>query len=169
MANFLLNGFPRAPVARLNLADQLRPLAVDHVEVVVGQFAPLLLNPTFDLPSPLTSITRIDRGYFPGTPLNGGLRLVRFDSQKAGDCAAKLVEEQQRAAEAQPQKGEVLKLLPEGTQVTLTRRSDGSWAGTLTANGTTVDMAGAPGAGPQSVVVALARLWVAASGEQGKP
>jgi hypothetical protein len=49
-----------------------------------------LLNPAYDLPSAVTSVTRIDRGYFPGTPIGGGLRLVRFDSLKSGDCATKL-------------------------------------------------------------------------------
>jgi hypothetical protein len=91
-------------------------------------------------------------------------RLVKFQQTRCADCAAKLVEEQQRTAEAVPKKGEALKSLPPGTQVSLTRQPDGSWAGTLSADGTTLEVAGVAGAGPQSVIVALARLWVSESG-----
>jgi hypothetical protein len=91
-------------------------------------------------------------------------RLAKFQQTRCAQCAAKLVEEQQRAAESAPKKGEALQLLPPGTQVSLTRRTDGSWAGTLAADGTVVETDGAAGAGPQSVVVALARLWVVESG-----
>jgi hypothetical protein len=91
-------------------------------------------------------------------------RLAKFQKTRCADCAAKLAEEQQRAAEAMPTKGEALKSLPLGTQVSLARQPDGCWAGTLSANGTTVKAAGLAGAGPQSVIVALARLWLAESG-----
>src|SRR5947209_13279289 len=90
-------------------------------------------------------------------------RLAKFQRTRCADCAARLVEEQRRAAEALPKKGEVLKRLPPGTQVALTLRPDGSWAGTLSADGKTVEAAGTAGAGPQSVVVALARLWASES------
>jgi hypothetical protein len=90
-------------------------------------------------------------------------RLAKFQGTRCTECAAKLVEEQQRAAEALPKKGEALRSLPPGTQVTLTRQSDGSWAGTLSADGTAVRVAGAAEAGPQSVIVALARLWMSES------
>ncbi|HKB38917.1 MAG TPA: hypothetical protein VKD72_20915 [Gemmataceae bacterium] len=95
-------------------------------------------------------------------------RLAKFQRTRCAQCAAKLVEEQQRAAEALPKKGEVLKLLPPGTQLALTLRQDGTWAGTLAADGTAVEAAGPAGAGPQSVIVALARFWVAKSGAGGK-
>ena len=91
-------------------------------------------------------------------------RLAKFQQTRCAECAAKLVEEQQRAAEARPKKGEALKSLPAGTQVSLTRQPDGSWAGTLSAAGTTVKLAAVAGTGPQSVLVALARLWAAESG-----
>jgi hypothetical protein len=42
-----------------------------------------------------------------------------------------------------------------------------SWAGKLSADGKiveVVEVVGAAGAGPQSVIVALARLWVSESG-----
>jgi hypothetical protein len=91
-------------------------------------------------------------------------RLAKFQQTRCAECTAKLVEEQQRAAEALPTKGEALKALPPGTQVSLSRKPDGSWAGTLSANGTTVEAAGIAGAGPQSVMVALARLWISKSG-----
>src|SRR5437588_8866548 len=86
-------------------------------------------------------------------------RLAKFQQTRCSECAAKLAEEQQRAAAALPKKGEALKSLPPGTQVSLTRQPDGSWAGTLSADGTAVEMAGEAGAGPQSVLVALARRW----------
>src|SRR5437660_12673289 len=66
-------------------------------------------------------------------------RLAKFQSTRCSQCVAKLVEEEQRAAAAMPKKGEVLKLLPPGTQVSLTRQPDGSWAGKLTAAGKTVE------------------------------
>jgi hypothetical protein len=91
-------------------------------------------------------------------------RLAKFQRTRCAECAAKLVEEQQRAAEALPKRGEVLKLLPPGTQMSLTRRPDGSWAGTLAADGTAVETEGTAGGGPQSVLIALARLWVLKSG-----
>jgi hypothetical protein len=95
-------------------------------------------------------------------------RLAKFQQTRCAQCIAKLVEEQQRAAEALPKKSETLKSLPPGTQVSLTRQSDGSWAGTLSADGTAVRMAGTSGAGPQSVIVALARLWVLETEAGGK-
>jgi hypothetical protein len=90
-------------------------------------------------------------------------RLARFQSTRCAECAAKLVQEQQRAAEAVPKKGEALKSLPPGTQVSLTLQPDRSWAGTLNADGHAVEATGVVGAGPQSVIVALARLWLSAS------
>src|SRR5438128_6979554 len=76
-------------------------------------------------------------------------RLAKFQRTRCAECAAKLVEEQQRAAKALPKKGEAFKSLPPGTQVSLTRQPDGSWAGTLSADGMTVEVAGAVGDGPQ--------------------
>jgi len=87
-------------------------------------------------------------------------RLAKFQKTRCAECAAKLVEEQQRAAEALPKKAESLKSLPPGTQVSLTRQPDGSWTGTLSADGKAVEVAGVAGAGAQSVLIALARLWV---------
>ena len=91
-------------------------------------------------------------------------RLAKFQKTRCAACAAQLVEEQRRAAEARPKRGELLKLLPPGAQLSLTRRPDGSWAGTLAAAGTTVETEGTAGAGPLSVIIALARLWVLESG-----
>jgi hypothetical protein len=91
-------------------------------------------------------------------------RLAKFQSTRCSDCVAKLVEEQQRAAAALPTKGEAIKQLPPGTQVTLTRQPDGSWSGTLSAAGTTVQAAGVADAGPQSVIVWMSRLWLTESG-----
>jgi hypothetical protein len=86
-------------------------------------------------------------------------RLAKFQGTRCSDCVAKLNEETQRAAEAVPKKGEALKGLPVGTKVSLTRQANDSWAGTLSADGITVELAGVAGAGPQAVVVAMARLW----------
>ena len=91
-------------------------------------------------------------------------RLAKFQRTRCAECAAKLVEDQQRAAAALPKRGESLQLLPPGTQMSLTRRPDGSWAGTLAADGTAVKAEGTAGSGPQSIIVALARLWVLESG-----
>src|SRR5262245_16716695 len=81
-------------------------------------------------------------------------RQAKFQKTRCPACVAKLVE-QQRLASTLPKKGEAFKQLPLGTKVTLTRRPDGIWAGTLAAEGTTVE---ATGDGPQGVTVALARL-----------
>ncbi len=86
-------------------------------------------------------------------------RLAKFQQSRCPDCVAKLVAAQRQAAPVP--KGEALKRLPPGTQVSLALLPDGSWAGTLAAGGTAVETAGAAGAGPQAVVVALARLWLA--------
>jgi hypothetical protein len=86
-------------------------------------------------------------------------RLAKFQQTRCATCVAKLVEEEQRIADSLPSKGDLLKSLPAGTQVSLTRQADGSWAGSLTAGGTKVEGAGVAGAGPQSVIVALARQW----------
>ena len=82
---------------------------------------------------------------------------------------AKLVEEERKALP--PRKGDILRQLPPGTQVTLRRAADGAWGGTLSADGTTVEVVGvareaAPGM--QAVAVELARQWVAAR-ETGRP
>src|SRR5437588_360970 len=90
-------------------------------------------------------------------------RLAKFQKTRCSECVAKLVKEQQHAAEATLKKGEALNLLPPGTQVSLARQADGSWAGTLSSGGTLVEAAGIAGAGPQSVIVALARIWISES------
>jgi hypothetical protein len=48
-------------------------------------------------------------------------------------------------------------------QVSLTRQPE-SWAGMPAADGTTVEVTGIVGAGPQAVIVAMARRWIAESG-----
>jgi hypothetical protein len=88
-------------------------------------------------------------------------RQAKFVSTRCADCVAQL-QQVQRGAAPLP-KGEAMRLLPSGTQVSLTLQEDGSWRGVLNAGGETVELAGAPGAGPQSVVVALARLWITAT------
>jgi len=96
-------------------------------------------------------------------------RQAKFQSTRCPACVAQLVEEQRKASPP-PRKGEILKQLPPG-QVTLSRAADGSWGGTLSADGTTVEVVGVArmaGPGMQAVAVELARLWIAAK-EKGKP
>ena len=93
-------------------------------------------------------------------------RLAKFQKTRCSACVAKLNEEQQRLAAALPTKGEALQLLPTGSQISLTRRPDGTWSGSLTAAGTKVETAGD---GMQGVAVALARLWVAANATASPP
>ena len=85
-------------------------------------------------------------------------RLAKFQSTRCADCVAKMVAEEKQKADAVPTKGEILNSLPAGTVVTLTRQADGCWAGKMVAAGKTVETVGVVGAGPQAVVVALARL-----------
>ena len=96
-------------------------------------------------------------------------RLAKFQKTRCADCVAKLNEEQRRATPLP--KAEAIKLLPPGTQVTLTLRPDGSWTGRLTVGGTQVEAAGVVGAGPQAVVGALAQLWASelAAGSRASP
>ena len=91
-------------------------------------------------------------------------RLAKFQRTRCPECAAKFVEEQQRAAAVLPKKSEVFNVLPPGTQISLSRRADGSWAGSLAADGSLVEFEGTTSAGPQSIIVALARLWFTQTG-----
>ncbi len=84
-------------------------------------------------------------------------RLAKFQKTRCEDCVAKLNEEQKRAAAAMPTKGEAFQMLPAGAQISMTRKPDGSWAGSLAAEGVAVQ---ATGDGPQGVVVTLARQWI---------
>ena len=94
-------------------------------------------------------------------------RQAKFEQTRCPTCVAKLQAEQRQPAGLP--KAEALKLLPPGTQVALTLGPDGAWAGTLAAGGTTVELAGPAGAGPQAVVGALAQRWAAESGIAGEP
>src|ERR1700733_14195320 len=66
-------------------------------------------------------------------------RLAKFQKTRCAECVTKLNEEQQRAAAALPKKGEAFQLLPPGTQLSMTRKPDGTWSGKLTANGSSVE------------------------------
>ena len=88
-------------------------------------------------------------------------RLAKFQSTRCPACVAKAEEERRAAAAALPGKGEAIQSLPNGTQISLLRRPDGKWAGTLTAEGTKVE---AVADWPQGLSGTLARLWVAARG-----
>lgn len=92
-------------------------------------------------------------------------RQAKFQRTRCPECVAKLVEEQ-RIASTLPKKGEAFKQLPNGTQVALVRTPNGMWAGTLVADGLTVE---ATGEGPQGLTVALARLWASRAKAPPKP
>ena len=53
-----------------------------------------------------------------------------------------------------------------GAPQTITRRDDGTWTGTLTAEGKSVT---ADGEGPQGVSLALARMWLTGQDGTSKP
>jgi hypothetical protein len=93
-------------------------------------------------------------------------RLAKFQKTRCATCVAKLNEEQRLAAAALPKKGEAFQQLPAGAQMTMTRRADGNWDGSLTASGKTVQ---AVADGPQGLSVSLARLWVSAQAPGAKP
>jgi hypothetical protein len=90
-------------------------------------------------------------------------RLAKFQSTRCAACVAKADEERKKAAAALPGKGEAIQGLPKGTQITLTRRPDGKWLGTLAAEGITVE---AVAEWPQGLSGTLARLW---AGARAKP
>jgi hypothetical protein len=82
-------------------------------------------------------------------------RRAKFQSTRCPACVAKYHEDQRKTA---PPKSEAFARLPVGTAVNFTRHPDGSWAGTLAAHGASVT---ATESGPQALMVALARLWLA--------
>ena len=88
-------------------------------------------------------------------------RLAKFQATRCEECVARFNEEQRRAAAALPTKGEACRQLPAGAQVAMARQPDGKWAGTLAADGTTVE---ATADWPHGLAITLARLWVAARG-----
>ena len=93
-------------------------------------------------------------------------RLALFQRTRCEVCVAKLNEEQKAAAAALPKVGKVYHSLPAGSRVEMTRRTDGAWAGTLTAGGTAVEGAAS---GPQELTALLARLWATARGAEPRP
>lgn len=89
-------------------------------------------------------------------------RLAEFKATRCPDCAAPVVTPPRQDG---PAPKNVLAALPPGAQVTLIRQADGAWAGSLKAEGVTVEVPGLGDAGPQAVVVKLTRLWL----EQRRP
>src|ERR1700681_331536 len=80
-------------------------------------------------------------------------RLAKFQKTRCAECVNRLNEEHRKAAAATPTKAEVLQSLPPGAEVAMTKRPDGKWKGTVTADGTSVE---AVGDGPNGLAVALA-------------
>ena len=93
-------------------------------------------------------------------------RLAKFQKTRCTECVAKLNDEHKKAAAEIPKKGEAIQLLPPGTQLALSRKPDGAWAGTLEADGAKVE---ATGVGPQGLIISLARMWLAAKGIKAPP
>lgn len=85
-------------------------------------------------------------------------RQAKFQSTRCTECVNKLNEEQKRAAEAMPKKGEALQALPAGAKISLMRNADGKWAGTLQVGENTLE---ATGEGAPGLIVNLARRWAA--------
>ena len=83
-------------------------------------------------------------------------RLAKFQKTRCPACVAKYEEEQRKAAEALPTKGEMFQLLPNGAQFAMSKRPDGKWGGKLTADGITIE---ALSDAPQGLVLTLARQW----------
>jgi hypothetical protein len=83
-------------------------------------------------------------------------RRAKFQSTRCPACVEK---SQETHRQAHVPKGEAFGRLPAGAVVTLTRQPDGSWAGTIAADGTTVE-ATESASGPQALMVTLARLWL---------
>ncbi|MFL5327616.1 MAG: hypothetical protein ACJ8C4_01770 [Gemmataceae bacterium] len=78
-------------------------------------------------------------------------RQAKFESTRCPACAAKLIESQRM-----PPKAEALASLPTGANMMLVRLGDGTWAGRLTAEGTTVESAATSVNG---LTAALAQQW----------
>ncbi|QDU23416.1 hypothetical protein [Urbifossiella limnaea] len=96
-------------------------------------------------------------------------RLAKFQGTRCEDCVAKLNEQQKQAAAQLPKKGEAFQALPTGTQLALSRLPDGTWGGSLTAEGRSVT---GTGESPHGLTIALARQWVLEArgpGEAPKP
>jgi hypothetical protein len=90
-------------------------------------------------------------------------RLAKFQQTRCPACVAKLEEERRQEVAARPAKGEAVRALPRGATMTLARRPDGLWAGTLTAGGTTVE---AVADSPQPLPATLAQLWAVATSDR---
>ena len=96
-------------------------------------------------------------------PFRAG-RQAKFEASRCPACAAA-----EAAKHNVVSKREAFARLPVGATLTVTRLPDGSWAGTLTAGGVTVE---AVGPFPQPLTAALAQGWaglVAADGPAPSP
>jgi hypothetical protein len=92
-------------------------------------------------------------------------RLAKFRQTRCEVCVAKL-NEQQRNSVAGMSKAELFGSLPAGAQLSMTRLPDGTWAGSLAAEGASVE---ATAGLPQELAVVLARQWLSARGGGAAP
>ncbi len=84
-------------------------------------------------------------------------RLAAFQKSRCAACVAKLNEEQKKAADSMPSRGEVFQLLPVGARITMALENDGLWKGALEAGGVKVEEDCKDG--PRGLVLRLARKW----------
>ena len=82
-------------------------------------------------------------------------RQAKFQATRCPACAAQVVAQQPPVLKKQ----EAFARLPAGTHMALTRLPDGTWAGSLAADGVSVR---ASAANPQALTIALAHAWLAA-------
>jgi hypothetical protein len=92
-------------------------------------------------------------------------RLAKFQKTRCPECVAKFEEEQRKAAEALPNKGEMFQLLPPNAQLIMNKRPDGKWSGKLVVGGATIE---ALADAPQGLAFTLARQLHAAQQAQKK-
>jgi hypothetical protein len=87
-------------------------------------------------------------------------RLAKFRQTRCEVCVAKL-NEQQRGSVAGMSKADLFGRLPAGAQLRMTRQPDGTWTGSLAAEGSSVEAAAGL---PQELAVVLARQWLTTRG-----
>ena len=81
-------------------------------------------------------------------------RQAKFQSTRCPACVAAL--EEAKRKDAIP-KGEAFARLPQGARLSVDKNADGTWSGTLAADGRSVE---ASADAPPSLALILARLWL---------
>lgn len=99
-------------------------------------------------------------------------RRLKAQSNRCPACTMEAVREHnaKQAATAKSmvkkiKKGHEIKQLPVGTNIVLTRQTDGSWAGVLTTTGGEPRLVEATMGGAMGLINKLSRRWLAAKGQ----